>query len=51
MNIDPNLYDFWINSLIKSVKECDEKLTPLLETEWRTTLRTGVDRIVSFYNK
>lgn len=51
MNIDPNLYDFWINSLVKSVKECDEKMTPALETEWRKTLRTGVDRIVSFYNK
>ena len=51
MNIDPNLYDFWINSLVKSVKDCDAKLTSALETEWRKTLRAGVDRIVSFYNK
>ncbi len=51
MNIDPNLYDYWINSLVKSAQECDEKWIPALEAEWRKTLRTGVDRIVSFYNK
>ncbi len=51
MNIDPNLYDYWINSLVKSVKACDEKMTPALEGEWRKILRTGVDRIVSQYNK
>ncbi|WHZ21553.1 MAG: hypothetical protein OJF47_000665 [Nitrospira sp.] len=51
MNIDPNLYDHWINSLVKTVKECDTRLTPELEIEWRKTLRSGVDRIVSFYNK
>lgn len=51
MNIDPNLYDYWINSLVKSVKACDAKFTPALEVEWKKTLRAGVDRIVSFYNK
>ncbi len=51
MNIYPNLYDYWINSLVKSVKACDEKLTPAIEAEWRKTLRAGVDRIVSFYSK
>ena len=51
MNIYPNLYDYWINSLVKSVKACDEKLTPAIEAEWGKTLRAGVDRIVSFYSK
>lgn len=51
MNIDPNLYDYWINSLVKSVKECDQNMTPALETEWRKTLRAGVDRIAAQYSK
>lgn len=51
MNIDPNMYDFWINSLVKTVKECDEKMTTALEADWKKTLRSGVDRIVALYNK
>jgi len=51
MDIDPNLYDYWISSLVKSVKDCDQKMTPELETEWRKTLRSGVDRIAAQYSK
>ena len=51
LNIDPNLYDYWINSLVKSVKECDPKITPTLEVEWKKVLRSGVDRIVAQYDK
>jgi hemoglobin-like flavoprotein len=51
MNIDPHLYEYWIDSLVKSVKECDSKITPALEGEWKKTLRSGVDRITSQYNK
>jgi hemoglobin-like flavoprotein len=51
LNIDPHLYQYWINSLIKSVKECDQKMTPALEAEWNKTLRSGVDRIVLHYDK
>ncbi len=51
LNIDPNLYEYWINSLVKSVKECDPHITPALEIEWKKTLRSGVDRIASHYSK
>jgi hemoglobin-like flavoprotein len=51
LNIDPNLYDYWINSLVKSAKACDVQMTPALEGEWRKILRGGVDRITSQYNK
>ena len=51
LNIDPNLYEYWINSLVKSVKACDAKMTPALELEWRKILRIGVDRIALQYNK
>jgi hypothetical protein len=37
MNIDPNLYDYWINALVKSVKDCDPKMTPVLEAEWKNS--------------
>ena len=51
LNVNPKWYDFWIESLVTTVKACDEKMTPALEAEWRKTLRTGVDRITSFYDK
>ena len=51
MNIDPNLYQFWIDSLVKAVKECDKKWTPDLEAPWQKCLRAGVDHIVAQYDK
>ncbi len=46
MNISPNLYEFWINSLVKAVKECDKECTSDIETEWRKALRAGVDYMI-----
>ncbi len=43
LNINPALYEFWIDSLMKAVKECDKDCTPVIEAEWRRALRQGVD--------
>lgn len=51
LNIDPNLYQFWIDSLVKAVRECDQKCTPDLERAWHKCLRSGVDFIVSQYDQ
>ncbi len=51
LNIDPSLYDYWINSLVKAVKECDPKMNGPLEAEWKKILRDGVNRIASHYNR
>ncbi|MCA9473655.1 MAG: globin [Nitrospirales bacterium] len=50
MNINPNLYQFWIDSLIKSVKQCDQKFSPDLERSWQKVLRAGVDYITARYD-
>ncbi len=47
MNIDPNFYQYWIDSLIKAVKHCDSRYTPDLERSWQKVLRAGVDCIAS----
>ena len=49
MNIDPNLYQYWIDSLVKAVKEIDPQFTPELERGWEKVCRAGVDYIVSKY--
>lgn len=46
MNITPQLYEYWVNSLIATVKEYDRDCTPSLETEWRKALHEGVHYIV-----
>lgn len=47
MNIDPNLYQYWIDSFVAAVKECDPQYTAALGGEWRKVLRNGVDYIVA----
>jgi hemoglobin-like flavoprotein len=51
LNINPNLYQFWIDSLVQAVKECDKKCDPELERVWQKCLRAGVDHIASQYDK
>lgn len=49
MNIDPALYQYWIESLIKTVKECDPQCDAKLEGEWRQALKAGASYISSQY--
>jgi len=51
MNINPNLYQFWIDSLVKTVKEFDPQFTPDLERSWQKCLRVGADAIASQWDK
>lgn len=46
MNITPQLYEYWVNSLIATVKEYDGDCTPSLETDWRKALHAGIHYIV-----
>ena len=42
MNVTPQLYEHWIASLVKTVKELDGECTPEIEAEWRKVLHAGV---------
>jgi hemoglobin-like flavoprotein len=51
LNVSPELYPFWINSLLKAIKECDPEYTPTLEAEWRKILEAGANHIAAGYHK
>ncbi len=49
INIPPNLYRFWIESLIKTISEFDPKFSPEVESAWRHVIQKGVDYITAKY--
>jgi hypothetical protein len=42
LNVPPQLSKFWIDALLATVRECDEKFTPELERKWRLVLTKGM---------
>lgn len=49
LTVSPTLYSYWIDSLIRTVKENDDQWTPELERNWRKVLKIGVAYITSRY--
>lgn len=49
MDIDPALYRFWLDSLIKTVAERDMEFNPELEQQWRRVLQVTLDYIAEGY--
>jgi hemoglobin-like flavoprotein len=47
--IRPELYDVWLDCLIKAARQYDAEFTPALESAWRETLRSGIERMRSSY--
>lgn len=50
LNVKPELYRYWIESLMKTVKEFDEGFTPDLEKKWRLILQAGIQQMIDQYN-
>lgn len=42
LNVHPQLSKYWIDALIATVRECDDKFTPELERKWRIVLHEGI---------
>jgi hypothetical protein len=42
LNIPPQLSKFWIDALLVTVREFDEKFTPELERKWRMVLQKAL---------
>jgi hypothetical protein len=42
LNVPPQLSRFWIDALMTTVREFDDKFTPELERKWRTVLLLGL---------
>ena len=49
LNIEPDLYDLWLEALIDTVRECDDEFDAEVEQAWRSVLRYGIDYMISHY--
>ena len=49
INVPPDLYPFWADSLIKAVKTFDKEFTPALEQQWRQTLAPAIELLKTHY--
>ena len=49
LNIPPELYKLWVNSLMVALAERDPKFTPQLDMKWRQAIQKGIDLMISQY--
>lgn len=49
LNINPELYPFWVDSLIAALRESDPQFTPTLEQQWRDVIQIAIDQIKGGY--
>lgn len=47
--IRPHLYEYWLDSLIGTIRKHDPELTPALETRWREAMNVVISHFVSHY--
>ncbi|MFP4561108.1 MAG: globin [Thiohalorhabdus sp.] len=51
MDISPELYDYWVESMIKAVQRLDPDFDPTLEQSWRDVLRYGTEFVKAGYEQ
>jgi hemoglobin-like flavoprotein len=49
LNVAPNMYPLWIESLLMTVKRHDKQCTPEVERSWRQVLVPAIDLLKSLY--
>ena len=49
LDIRPEFYTVWLDSLCETVKQLDPEWTPDVETCWREGMRPGIELITSMY--
>lgn len=50
LNIEPDLYDFWVSALISTVAESDPKFNPELDAAWKTVVERGIAVMKSMHD-
>ena len=48
-NIEPRMYDMWLESIIETARDFDDQWTDAVEAAWRTILGHVVQRMVRKY--
>jgi hemoglobin-like flavoprotein len=51
LDVDPALYEIWIDCLVATARELDPKWSPALEKRFRGDLRKGIDEMTRAYNE
>ena len=49
LNIEPRLYDLWLDCLVATARDHDPDFSPEIEAAWRQTLSIGIDYMRSRY--
>jgi hemoglobin-like flavoprotein len=49
MDVKPEYYPHWLDSLLKTLWICDPNFTPELEQDWRAMMQTSIDYIIEGY--
>jgi hemoglobin-like flavoprotein len=49
LDIRPEHYDVWLDSLVRAARQYDAQFTPELERAWRETLSAGIERMRARY--
>ncbi len=50
LRIGAELYDLWLDSLLKTVKACDPAWTPAVEETWERVLGVGIRYLCEHFN-
>lgn len=50
LDVEPELYDFFLTALLETVKENDEQFSPELHDAWRTVANHGINVMKSMYD-
>ena len=51
MNVRPEWYPIWLDSMIHAVEECDPHFSESLGDTWRIVLTPAIDLIISKYDE
>lgn len=49
LNVKPELYDYWLESLLQTVVECDEQYNPEVEMAWRKVTGHVIQHMIAKY--
>ncbi len=50
LDIRPELYEFWLKTLIETVSEIDPKFSDRVETTWQKVMTYGIEYMISKYD-
>jgi hemoglobin-like flavoprotein len=51
LNIGADLYDFWLDSLLATVRECDPEFDREVEAAWEAVMMVGIQYLCRKYEK